>query len=224
MGFETLRDPRSAPPVLARHPPDKLSDLPSDRCPAWRPSPPGEPPPVEAEACAVPPDHRLRLHDDDSLGPSCPHAPQHDAERPVHQPDPRPTLLQDGGELLTESQVLDHEAALRPEPRDHSSDDRPEESTHGGRRGSRPWPKTSTVPSRTQFWRGTGGAAAQWARSPPTACFMIASSLASARASSPTMVPSRMTRTRSLMPRTSGSSEEIMMMPTPRCVSSFMIW
>src|SRR6266702_926504 len=148
-------DPRSAPPVLARHPPDKFSDLPSDQCPAWRHSPPGEPPPVEAEARAVPPDHRLRLHDDDRLGPSCPHAPQHHTERPVHQPAPRPTLLQEGGELLTEGQVLDHEAALRPEPRDHSSDDRPEKSNQRGRRGCRPWPKTSTVLDGTRFWRGT---------------------------------------------------------------------
>ena len=131
-------DPRSAPPVLARHPPDKISDLPSDRCPARRPSPSGEPPPVEGEARAVPADHRLRLHDDDRIGPSCPHAPQHDPERPIHRPDPRPTLLQDGGELLTEGEVLDHEAALRSQPREERGDDRTEKSNHGGRRGCRP--------------------------------------------------------------------------------------
>ena len=81
----------------------------------------------------MPPDHRLRLHDDDRIGPSCPHAPQHDPERPVHQPDPRPALLQHGGELLTQGEVLDHEAALRPEPRDECSDGRQEEPNHGGR-------------------------------------------------------------------------------------------
>jgi hypothetical protein len=56
-----------------------------------------------------------------------------------------------GGELLTEGQVLDHEAALRPEPRDHSSDDRREKSNHGGRRRCRPWPKNplrARVPRR----------------------------------------------------------------------------
>src|SRR6266508_219138 len=52
-------DPRSAPPVLTRHPPNKILDLPSGRCPARRPSPSGEPPPVEGEARAMPADHCL---------------------------------------------------------------------------------------------------------------------------------------------------------------------
>ena len=147
--------PRSAPPVLARHPLNKISDLPSDRCPARRPSPSGGPPPVKGEARPVPANHRLWLHDGDRLGPSCPHAPQQDPERPIHRPDPRPPLLQNGGELLTEGEVLDHEAALRSEPGEERGDDRPEKSSHGGRRGCRPWPKSSTVSDGTRFWRGT---------------------------------------------------------------------
>src|SRR6266540_1405240 len=151
-------DPRSAPPVLARHPPDKIPDLPTNRCPAGRPSPLREPPPVQREARTVPPDHRLRPHDRDRIGPSPPHAPQHDPERPVHQPNPRPALLQHGGELLPEGEVLEHEAPPRPEPRGECDDDRPEESNHGGPRGCRPRPKTSTVLGGTRFWRATTSA------------------------------------------------------------------
>src|SRR6266496_2102994 len=153
----TLRGPAERPPVLARHPPDKIPDLSTNRCPAGRPSPLREPPPVQREARTVPPDHRLRLHDDDRIGPSCPHAPQHNPERPVHQPNPRPALLQHGGELLPEGEVLEHEAPPRPEPPGECDYDRPEESNHGGPRGCRPRLKTSTVLGGTRFWRATGG-------------------------------------------------------------------
>jgi hypothetical protein len=40
----------------------------------------------------------------------------------------------------------------RSKASDHS-DDRPEKSKHGGRRGCRPWTKTSTVPDGTRYWR-----------------------------------------------------------------------
>ena len=52
--------------------------------------------------------------------------------------------------------------------------------------------------------------------------YMIFCSVASARLSSPLSRPSWKTRMRSLMPRSSGSSEETMMMPTPWRVSSRM--
>ncbi len=95
-------DPWSTPPVLTRHPPDKISELPADRRPARRLPALGEPRPVQREARTVPPDHGLGLHDDDRIGPSRPQPAQHDPERPVRRPDQRPALLQDGGELLTE--------------------------------------------------------------------------------------------------------------------------
>ena len=61
-----------------------------------------------------------------------------------------------------------------------------------------------------------------WADAPPSAQFRIFSSVASARVNSPAMRPSRMTMTRSLMPRISGSSEEIIRMAAPRFTSSPM--
>src|ERR1700693_2307516 len=49
----------------------------------------------------------------------------------------------------------------------------------------------------------------------PVAIWRIFSCVASARESSPTLSPSCMTKIRSLIPRTSGSSEEIIMIALP---------
>jgi hypothetical protein len=43
-------DPCGSPPVLARHPPHEISDLPANGWPTRQPSPPGEPPPVQARS------------------------------------------------------------------------------------------------------------------------------------------------------------------------------
>jgi hypothetical protein len=59
--------------------------------------------------------------------------------------------------------------------------------------------------------------------SPATAARMMTSSVAPTAANSATIRPRRITRIRSLRPRTSGSSDEIKMMPRPSSASCLMI-
>jgi hypothetical protein len=82
------------------------------------------------------------------------HAPQQDPERPIHRLDPRPPLLQDSGELLTEGEVLEHEAALRSEPREERADDRPEKSNQGGGEAAGPGRKRQQFPMGRDFGEG----------------------------------------------------------------------
>ena len=57
---------------------------------------------------------------------------------------------------------------------------------------------------------------------PPVANVIIFSCVASLRSSTPAIEPSRITIMRSLIPMTSGSSEETMMIATPAAVNSFI--
>jgi len=62
----------------------------------------------------MPPDHRLGLHEDKDVKPARPQPTEHDPEQSVGSADPGPaTAVGEGGELLPEGKVLEHEVGAR---------------------------------------------------------------------------------------------------------------
>lgn len=84
--------------------------------------------------------------------------------------------------------------------------------------------KNDALPVRKGRRVGRGAASRRGNYSPPVARCMMRSCVASARVNSPVKRPSCITRMRSLIPSTSGSSDEIMMIATPRATSAFINW
>ena len=109
-------DSSSPPTVFGGHPVHRLADLPVDGRPTRRTPRSGEPLPVQGEAGPVPGNDRLRLHDDDGVGPLRPEAAQKDPEHTVRRSDPWLVLLEDGRKLLSESEVLEDEVAPSAKP------------------------------------------------------------------------------------------------------------
>jgi hypothetical protein len=68
--------------------------------------------PVEAEACPMPANHRLRCDDDQSFFPSGPELMGNDPEQFVEQIEPWPRMSTfQNGELLPKREILQHKLA-----------------------------------------------------------------------------------------------------------------
>jgi hypothetical protein len=116
-------DAGRAPGVLGCHPPDECSDLPRQARTAGARSSPGQPVPVGAKPGAMPAHHRVRPDDGEGLGPTAPETAQQDPEDPIGGPDVWVPPPGQGGELLAEGQVLEHEIS----PRTHGGAERRQE-------------------------------------------------------------------------------------------------
>ena len=64
-------------------------------------------------------------------------------------------LLEDGGELLTEGEVLKDEITPRAQPREEGRDQGRDDPEHGGLGGCRSRLEPSTILGATRFWRPT---------------------------------------------------------------------
>jgi hypothetical protein len=68
---------------------------------------------LDAEADPVPTHDRARPNDGEDLGPTAPEAARQDPEDPIGGPDVVVSAASQGGELLAQGQILDHEVASR---------------------------------------------------------------------------------------------------------------
>jgi len=133
-------DAGRAPGILRGHPPDESADLAREGRPAGARAPPGQPVPVDAEAGAVPAHDRIRLDDGEGLGPTAPEAAQQDPEDPIGGPDVGMSSTGEGGQLLAEGQILDHEVASGEHGRAEGRQERYEEANHRAGEIPCPWP------------------------------------------------------------------------------------
>src|SRR5208282_4154809 len=120
---------------------------------------------------------------------------------------------QDVGEVAEGEKARIDEADDDGEPDDRHGEQR----LLGGETPQRPAARARRANSRRSVH-----AASSMFGSPPIIAAPTASDVACARSNSATSRPSRMTRTRSLMPSTSGSSLEIIRMATPAPASSLI--
>ena len=72
----------------------------------------------------------VRPDDGEGLGPAAPMPAQQDPEDPVRGPDVRMSPTGQGGELLAEGQVLDHQVASRADGREERRQEGYEEAEH----------------------------------------------------------------------------------------------
>ncbi len=101
-------------PPIARHTDDEITDLAGNTgtscCPRLR-----YPGPVSAETPTVPSDHGLRLHDDQTRGPTRPSGSEAHPEASVAVVERRPrTITSEGSHLLAQGQILEHQVGPRP--------------------------------------------------------------------------------------------------------------
>ena len=88
---------------------------------------------VELEALAMPADHGLGLHDDQSVVPVWPQAAEGDPECAVRLGQPGAFgLALHNGQLLSQGEVLERELALRPQARSGGCEQGVQEVTHQG--------------------------------------------------------------------------------------------
>jgi hypothetical protein len=116
---------------------------------------PGQPVPVAPEAGAVPAHDRIRLDDGEAPGPTTPESAQQDPEEPVGWPKDRASSTGQGGKLLAEDQVLDHEVASRAQGRVKRRQEGYEAARHQAGEDPGPGLNRQWFQARTGFWRRT---------------------------------------------------------------------
>ena len=144
--------------------------------------------------------------------------PEDRPDREVDVPrddDERLSRAEQGDQRGSGEQLLDArpvgEGVVLPRGQHEHEDDRDDDAELAGPGHALEQPTRPLVGTRDGGGRGHVALPVSW----PVAARMIDASSASARASSATSRPSRITRTRSAMPSTSGSSEEIIRTATP---------
>ncbi len=101
---------------------------------------------------------RVWLDDGEAPGPTAPEAAQQDSEESVGGADDGVPSTSQGGELLAEGQVLDHEVTARAHGRAERRQEGHQEAKH--RAGKNPDPR----PNRQWFQRGSGSGDPRWSQ------------------------------------------------------------
>jgi len=117
--------------VLRRHLSDQGTEFGVDRWPSSTLAS-RQPRPIATKTGSVPPDHGLRFHEHEDVEPPSPEAAQDDPEPTIRAADAGTSGgLGEGGELLSQGEVLDREVGVRAERRSQAAENHEEQAHHG---------------------------------------------------------------------------------------------
>jgi hypothetical protein len=125
-------DARRAPPVLPHHATDKLAKL---RIDGWTSLLTGDASPVTAMGASVPGDDSAGLNDSECLAPIRPQIAQRNPEEAIDRDQlwTPAMLLTEGGELLSQGEILEHQRTARQSQSAQGAEDELQQEEHPGR-------------------------------------------------------------------------------------------